>query len=118
VIITFASTLAIDAIVFNKPVIFIGFDGKPDCEYWESLRRFYDFDHQRSLLDADGIKLANSLNELIEYVKSYIHNSDLDKEEREKIINDRCWKLDGKSSERLAYVLIRFLESCYRDDSN
>lgn len=110
VVIAFASTLAIDAIVFNKPVVFIGFDGDKKRNYWESLRRFYDYDHQRSILKFGGIKLAKSIEDLVKYIKYYIKNPTLDYEGRKKIVDERCWKLDGKSGERLANVLLEFIK--------
>jgi hypothetical protein len=110
VIIAFASTLAIDAIVFNKPIIFVGFDGEENRSYWKSLKRFYDYDHQRSTLKLGGIKLAKSPEELIKYTKDYLYNPNIDKEGRERILFERCWKLDGKSGERLANVLLKFIE--------
>lgn len=110
VVIAFASTLAIDAIVFNKPIIFIGFDGEENRLYWKSLRRFYDYDHQRSILKLGGIKLAKSPEELVRYTKDYLYNPNIDKEGRERILSERCWKLDGKSGERLANVLLEFIK--------
>lgn len=110
VVIAFASTLAIDTIVFNKPVIFIGFNGEENRPYWKSLRRFYDYDHQRSILELGGIRLARSSEELIKYTKDYLDNPKLDEEGRKRIISERCWKLDGKSGERLADILLEFIK--------
>jgi len=102
--------LAIDAVVFNKPVVFIGFDGEPNRPYWKSLRRFYDYDHQRSILQTKGVKLAKSLEELVEQVKEYLNNPSLDEKGRRKIIEERCWSLDGESGERLAGIILNFLK--------
>lgn len=110
VVIAFASSLAIDAVVFDKPVVFIGFDGTLGRPYWQSLRRFYDYDHQRSILNTGGVKLARNQEELVRYVKDYLANPSLDREGRKKIIEERCWKLDGRSSERLANTLLQCLD--------
>lgn len=109
IVIAFASSLAIDAVLFGKPVIFIGFDVNP-IPAWKSATRFYGFEHQRQLINTGGIKLAKSLDELVNYVKNYLENPNLDKEKRDKILRDRCWKIDGKSSERLTNVIIGALE--------
>ena len=109
VVVAFASTLAIDAVVFNKPIVFIGFDGQPNRPYWQSLRRFYDYDHQQSILKTGGVKLAKNTEELIEYVKHYLADSKLDEDGRKRIIQERCWKLDGKSGERLAKIILQEL---------
>ena len=110
-VIAFASSLAIDAVVFDKPVVFIGFDGTPGRPYWQSLCRFYDYDQQRSILSTGGIKLAKNMEELVRYVRDYLANPALDREGRKKIIEERCWKLDGRSSERLANVILNNLRN-------
>lgn len=112
VVIAFASTLAIDAVVFDKPIIFVGFDGNTSRPYWKSVRRYYDVDHQRSILETGGIKLAENLSELEKYTKEYLNNPELDNAGRQKIIEERCWKLDGKSSERLANFLVTEIYKC------
>ena len=105
VVVAFASTLAIDAAVLGKPGVLIGFDGalRP---YWQSLRQYYDYDHQRYLVDTGGVKLATDMNNFLKYIKDYLNNPNLDKKERETITDSFCWKMDGKSGERVANVLI------------
>ncbi len=109
VVVAFASTLSIDAVVFNKPVVFVGFDGERSRPYWQSLRRFYDYDHQRSILETGGVKLAKTPEQLVKSVKEYLVNPQLDEAGRKKIIEERCFKLDGKSSQRLADTILKFL---------
>lgn len=111
VVVAFASTLAIDAVVFDKPVVFIGFDGTPGRPYWQSLRRFYDYDHQRSILSTGGVKLAKNMEELIRYVSDYLADPAKDRDGRRKIIEERCWRLDGRSSERLAGIVLKLLNN-------
>lgn len=108
VVVAFASTLAIDAVAFNKPVVFVGFDAEPR-PYWDSLTRYYDYDHQRALLETGGIRLARNPEELVRYVNDYLKNPELDATGRKRIINDRCWKLDGHSGERLANIIKKFV---------
>lgn len=109
VVVAFASTLAIDAVVFDKPVVFIGFDGKEGRPYWQSLRRYYDYDHQKSILETGGVRLAKDPEELISQIQNYLKDPSLDQEGRKRIIQERCWKLDGRSGERLANVIAKFI---------
>ena len=109
VVVAFASTLAIDAAVLGKPVIFIGFDGNPR-PYWQSLRQYYDYDHQRFLINTGGVKLASNMNDLLKYVRNYLDNPELDRKERDKVNDIFCWKMDGKSGERVANFLIECAE--------
>lgn len=105
-VVAFASTLAIDAVAFNKPVVFVGFDGAPR-PYWDSLVRYYDYDHQVSILKTGGVKLAKSPEELENFMSDYLSNPGLDEKGRQKIIAERCWKLDGRSGERLAEAILQ-----------
>jgi hypothetical protein len=113
VVIAFASSLAIDAVVFNKPVVFIGFDGELGRPYWQSLRRFYDYDHQQSILKTGGVRLAKTPEEMIRFVEDYLANPKLDEAGRKKIIEERCWKLDGRSGERLAQAILKEFTNHY-----
>ncbi len=109
VVVAVASTLAIDAATLGKPVVFIGFDGEAR-PYWNSLRRYYDYDHQRYLLNTKGVRLASNIREFVECVSAYLKNPSLDKENRKKIADEFCWKLDERSSERAGEFLINELK--------
>ena len=108
VVISHISTLTIDAAVFNRPSIFIGFDIalKP---YYESLRRFHDMEYLKKMRETGGVRLAENLNQLVEYTRQYIANPKLDNEGRKNIVDNYCWKLDGKSSRRLVDAILSCL---------
>lgn len=113
VIISHISTLTIDAAVFNKPSVFIGFDveQKP---YHEGLRRFHDMEYLQEIRKIGGVKLAENLDELTKYVSQYLANPELDEEWRKRIVRDYCWKLDAKSGERLVKVIASTLTDIYK----
>ena len=108
VIISHISTLTIDAAVFNKPSIFIGFDVEPK-PYHQGLRRFHDMEYLQEIRKTGGVKLAESLDELVKYTNQYLINPRLDEEGRKKILQEYCWKLDAQSSQRLTDVLSSLL---------
>jgi hypothetical protein len=41
------------------------------------------------------------MEELLKYINMYLENPSLDKEGRKRIINEQCYKLDGRSGERI-----------------
>jgi hypothetical protein len=60
----------------------------------------------QNVLKTDGADIALSANELISFINKYIDNPNIKNLEREKIIEEQCYKLDGKSSYRVAnYIL-------------
>ena len=110
VVINTASTMIIDAVAFAKPVVCIAFDGVTPEPYLNSVRRYYrDFTHNALIAHTGGFKIAYTAEELIQYVNQYFQDPVRDAEGRQRIFDDYIWKLDGKSSERLAAVLLKEL---------
>jgi len=99
------STIMIDAAVFDKPVVLVNFK-EGEQEYFASINRYYDYDHIRPLINSGGVKLANNSAKLTDLVKTYLLNSRLDKEGRQRIAAEQTYKLDGQSTNRLSRVLL------------
>ncbi len=110
IVLTCASTICIDAAVFDKPIIFLGFDGKEKREYYKSVVNHFDYSHTQNVIKTGGADLAKSGDELADLINKYLKNPELKKEGRKKISQEQCWKLDGKSSERLADYLLLYLK--------
>lgn len=109
VVITWASTMIIDAALFNKPIILIGFDAKPR-PYGKSIQQYYDYEHQRHIIETGGVRLVKSPGELVEWVKKYLQDPALDAMGRERIVEEHCGPLDGKAGERLGKYLLEELK--------
>ncbi len=103
-VVTWASTMIIDAIVFNKPVVLVGFDAEPR-PYEQSITQYYDYDHQRDILKFGGARLARSPDELANLVGKYLHHPEKDNDGRRKVAAEFCGPLDGRSGERLGNFL-------------
>ena len=99
------STIVIDAAVYDKPIILIGFDGKTERPYLKSVRHYYDYDHFRPVMESGGAKLVSNEGALKDAVRGYLADSKLDAAGRAIIRERECFKLDQKSSERLVEVL-------------
>ena len=57
-VVTGPSTIAIDAAIFDKPIVLVGFDGSENRPYLESVRRYYDYNHWRPVIQSGGAPLA------------------------------------------------------------
>lgn len=118
VVLTAASTIAIDAAVLDRPVVCIAFD-KPEnsndgvkINYWESVERFYDlYTHFEALVDTKGVRVAYSVDELAKSIQDYLNNPDLDKEGREEIIAKFVAPFDGMAGQRWAKQVYEACES-------
>ncbi len=106
VLIWIASSICLDALVFDKPEIVVNFDGFENKPYWLSIRRFHDEDHMRAFFKTGGIKIARKPEDIIVFTKAYLENPRLDAEGRKKAISQQLWKVDGKSSERIANFIL------------
>lgn len=110
VVITWASTMIIDAAVFGKPIVLVGFDAEPR-PYGTSIQQYYDYDHQRRIIQLGGVRLAKDPEELLAFTNAYLKDPDRDAAGRKRIIDEYCAGLDGKAGERLGQYLIQKLEN-------
>ena len=108
IVIWMASSIGLDALVFNKPEIVVNFDLEK-IPYWKSVRRFHDEDHMRAFFKTGGIKMAGKLDDVVNFVRDYLKNPRLDEEGRTKAREQQLWKVDGKSGERIANFILSFL---------
>lgn len=110
VVVTAASTVGLDAIVFDKPLISVSFDGKSNPPYWLSCRRFQDhFAHWIDFMKCGGARRVNSREEFAEAVNLYLRNPKQDASGRECIRKRFATFSDGKSTQRLAALLSTLL---------
>ena len=102
VIVNVASTIAVEAAIFNTPVVNISFDGESPCEFAQSARRYYRFTHYTNVTRHDAVRVAPTPEALIEHVNTYLTNPTLDSEGRRNVVRDQCEFVDGRSAERVA----------------
>ncbi len=107
IIINVASTITIEAAIFNKPIINIGFDGYQKKSYYESVLRYYqDYTHYINIIKASGVRLAKSAEDLIYFINQYLNQPSLDVQGRRRIVEEQASYLDGRASERVANYII------------
>ena len=101
-VINFASTISIDAAMFDTPIICVDFDFTGQRPFAVSMRRLYHFDHYRKLLEMGGIRLSSSKAELIHDINDQLNNPNQLMEGRQRMIDQQCVYRDGKSGLRIA----------------
>lgn len=99
------STLAIEAAIFDKPIVITGFDVSAHT-YLRSLRRFLDFTHVRKLLNTGCACVAKNPEEFIKCIKFYLDNPEADKMNRAKLVEEQVGRCDGKSGEKIANFVL------------
>lgn len=111
VVINLASTVTIDAAVFDTPIICIGFDYRGHRPFMASVKRLYEFDHYAKLKTTGGFDLAESKEQLIHQINNNLNNPNHLSLNRKKIVDQQCVFTDGKSGERVANYILKKLES-------
>ena len=102
VMINFGSTLTLDAAAVDRPTVNpafgCSFQGGEDVTYPYQ----YGADHYQWVLRENATLLSFTPEELKEQIQDCLHHPEKKRAERKKLIAALCYKVDGRSSERLA----------------
>lgn len=110
VVINLASTISIDAAVFDTPIINVAYNNSLSLSDWNSARRWYKTTHYKNIVATGGVKLAYSDKDLIRFIDEYLNNSSTDKEGRLKIVKEQCYTIDGKASSRILEAITEVVD--------
>ncbi|MFN0279980.1 MAG: CDP-glycerol glycerophosphotransferase family protein [Pyrinomonadaceae bacterium] len=109
VVINLSSTVAIDAAIFDKPVVNIDFDPEPGQPNQALIKDInHRWTHFKPIAESGGMWLVNDYDEMLSAVKAYLHNPELHREKRRWMAEFVCGNIDGKSGERMAEAIIDF----------
>jgi hypothetical protein len=56
-----------------------------------------------------GMRVAVSPDDLLKTINAYFENPELDAEGRARTRNQQCYRIDGKSGERVGRFVVEFL---------
>lgn len=101
-----ASSMAIDAAVFNKPIINFHINSEMGVKPPRDGMWLYELTHYQPILNSGGARKARDKGELLVWINKYLADSTLDTAGRKKIVEEQCWKLDGKAGERVARIIL------------
>jgi len=100
------STLAIDAILQDKPVILTPFDAADSTISWHrSARRLPEYPHLKKLIKMGGLRCAGNFEELTGAILEYLDSPELDQKERAATRKAQCGPSDGRAAKRVAQAL-------------
>jgi len=110
VVVNLASTVTIDAAIFDRPVVNLDYDpepGHPRRELVDDVNHVWT--HFKAVAESGGVYLVKSDHEMVQAVKDYLANPALHQSERRQVAQYVCECLDGRSGERLADSILDFL---------
>lgn len=102
----YASSMSIDAAIFDKPVININFEINENELMSKSPTYFYKMTHYQNAVKTGGIHYPKSREEFLSDINQYLENPSLDREGRKRLVEEQCWKMDGSSAKRAADLII------------
>ncbi|MBI3274147.1 MAG: CDP-glycerol glycerophosphotransferase family protein [Candidatus Colwellbacteria bacterium] len=108
-VLTYASSISIDAAAVGRPVININFEMQKPGVFTRSPTFYYKKEYYQKALRTGGIRLVNSEKELAFWVQRYLKNPSYDKENREHLVREQCQFTDGKSGERVGKYILGYL---------
>jgi hypothetical protein len=109
VVLNVASTLAIEASIFDTPVVNIGFDGQPGSNA-ALMEWHYRSTHFAKVVRSGAVRIAASSREMVDFVNLYLASPSTDADGRARIVLDQCEFTDGRSAERVAAAISSELE--------
>ncbi|MDP3770248.1 MAG: hypothetical protein Q8R40_04925 [bacterium] len=104
----YASSIAIDASMFDKPSIALNFELSKNPAM-KSPMRYCQMIHCQTLFKTGGVKVVNNEKEFVEWAERYLADSSLDRQGRQRLVKEQCVFLDGKCGERIGEFMLSMI---------
>ncbi len=101
------STISIEALICNKPVVLTSFDGSADLGFWRSARRLVEYFHLKKLVDMKGVSVATSYLELELQIGEYLKDGTLNQEDRNMTLRKQVESFNSGATAAAVQSLIR-----------
>ncbi len=100
VVLNSGSTVTIDAMMTDRPVLLTSFDADRQLDYWFSARRLKDYLHLADIISYGGVRVTGNFTELDAGIRAYLADPSLDRAARRETIRAYCVAADGQSTKR------------------
>lgn len=104
------STIAIEAVYLDRPVVLTPFDTE-EWSYWRSAGRLIDYLHLEKFVATGACSVASSLDEMFMYVENYLADATLLQTRRKEAVEKECYRNDGLATERFVENVKRILNA-------
>lgn len=114
VVVQVSSTIAIEASIFDTPVVNIAFDGDKTLPFARSATRYTHFTHWRNISATGAVREVSTPEQMIDWVGRYLAEPGLDREGRRRVVLEQCQFLDGRAAERVGEFVIAEIKAVQR----
>ena len=108
ILVTYASTLSLEAAILDTPVININYRSKQEPNDGPFMGTFYQSSHYSRMANSGAIKFAHTKDELRALINRYLENPAYEKEERAKLA-DWLAPYTGEAGKRLGDFILNNL---------
>lgn len=113
VVVNLSSTIAVDACMYDRPVVNLNFDPAPNQANRELVAAINtEWAHFAPVARSGGLAMADDVGEMVAATKRYLANPALDAEGRRQVVEWVCGSTDGRAGVRMAEQLGRDLGGC------
>ena len=104
-----ASTVSLELLMFDKPVINLDFDPPGSDLHWHmGYDRHIQFDHYKPVAESGAVMVARSVEDMRRFIRRGIEQPDADSDKRTELLDSMFGSmLDGRAGERVAETLLR-----------
>lgn len=104
-----ASTVSLELMMLNKPVINLGLEPPgSNLEHWTRFSRHVGYEHYKPVAQSGGVKVAHSIDDLRSFIYRGLTEPDADAAKRKLFITSMLGgTLDGNSGTRIAERLLQ-----------
>lgn len=113
VVLAVYTTIALEAVVLDTPILAPAFDGHTTRPLHRSIRRFEMMDHFQHVLRLGAMATARNFGELRDYIVKYLADRSYLAKNRAEMRRLLCGPLDSKASRRTAEAIIRAVEDVH-----
>jgi hypothetical protein len=112
VVVNLSSTVAIDAAIFDRPVVNLDYDPGPGSPKQELVKDVnHSWTHFKPIAESGGLWLADTPAKVVEGIKTYLKHPELHREGRRWIAEFVCGYFDGRCGERMADAIQHFVNN-------
>lgn len=105
------SSITLDSAIFDKPVVNVAFTTSTRDPRAQRVPHAHESTHYRRVVSCQSVRMAFSLNELIDGINAYLKFPELDRAGRQRVVQWICGPADGTAYRRIADCVLGVLES-------
>ena len=111
IVLNSCSTMTIDGLCFDKPVVVTAFDNEEVLPWHISVKRVMEYEHYRNIVESGGVRVVGDYEELKKSIDTYIKDPATDSEKRADILFREVGTGDGKATTRVVSTIDKLLNA-------